>query len=386
MSERFHLSNGLTVVFQEQHAAPVAAFQVWIRAGSADERPDQAGSRAPARAHALQGQRAARSRRAGARSRGPGRRGERLDQLRRDRLPRGARQPLRPRGPRPRSAMRSAPRASIPRSSRGRSRWSARRSSAARTPRRVARAGCSSPPPTATTPTGVRCWAPSSSVRSFDAATHARVLRGALRAREHGARGGRRSHPARAARVGRGVPRWRLEASGAAAARVRTPEPERTGMEVSLKREAVREAWLHLALPAPPFLHPDAAALDLLAMIAGQGDTSRLVREVKRERALVNDIHLSAYTPARAGAAHLLHDAAAGERGAGAGGRGAGAREPRRGAAGARGGADGPGADRERRHLPARDGAGSGAQARLLRDRTPAAWRPRPATTPRSRR
>jgi zinc protease len=63
----------------------------------------------------------------------------------------------------------------------------------------------------------------------------------------------------------------------------------------------VREAWLHLALPAPPFLHPDAAALDLLAMIAGQGDTSRLVREVKRERALVNDIHLSAYTPREQG-------------------------------------------------------------------------------------
>ncbi|HEY8206482.1 MAG TPA: pitrilysin family protein [Myxococcaceae bacterium] len=43
MATRFALDNGLTVVFEEQHAAPVAAFQVWVKAGSADERPDQAG-------------------------------------------------------------------------------------------------------------------------------------------------------------------------------------------------------------------------------------------------------------------------------------------------------------------------------------------------------
>src|SRR5690606_30791634 len=43
MSERFVLSNGLTVVFEEQHAAPVAAFQIWVRVGGADEQPDEAG-------------------------------------------------------------------------------------------------------------------------------------------------------------------------------------------------------------------------------------------------------------------------------------------------------------------------------------------------------
>jgi zinc protease len=43
MTVRYRLENGLTVVFEEQHAAHVAAFQVWVRAGSADERPDQAG-------------------------------------------------------------------------------------------------------------------------------------------------------------------------------------------------------------------------------------------------------------------------------------------------------------------------------------------------------
>src|SRR5215470_19980486 len=43
MATRFALDNGLTVLFEEQHAAPVAAFQVWVKAGSADERLDQAG-------------------------------------------------------------------------------------------------------------------------------------------------------------------------------------------------------------------------------------------------------------------------------------------------------------------------------------------------------
>ena len=43
MALRYTLSNGLTVVFEAQHAAKVAAFQVWVKAGSADEREDQAG-------------------------------------------------------------------------------------------------------------------------------------------------------------------------------------------------------------------------------------------------------------------------------------------------------------------------------------------------------
>ena len=37
------LSNGLTVLLQENHAAPVVAFQAWVGVGSADETPDEAG-------------------------------------------------------------------------------------------------------------------------------------------------------------------------------------------------------------------------------------------------------------------------------------------------------------------------------------------------------
>lgn len=37
------LSNGLTVIIQEDHSAPVAAIQVWVKAGSADEGEKEAG-------------------------------------------------------------------------------------------------------------------------------------------------------------------------------------------------------------------------------------------------------------------------------------------------------------------------------------------------------
>ncbi|MGZ6125838.1 MAG: M16 family metallopeptidase, partial [Myxococcales bacterium] len=40
---RHALPNGLTLLVEENHAAPVVAIQVWMRVGSADERPDQAG-------------------------------------------------------------------------------------------------------------------------------------------------------------------------------------------------------------------------------------------------------------------------------------------------------------------------------------------------------
>ena len=40
----FRLDNGLRVVIQEDHFAPVVAIQVWVKAGSADETPDVAGA------------------------------------------------------------------------------------------------------------------------------------------------------------------------------------------------------------------------------------------------------------------------------------------------------------------------------------------------------
>ncbi len=80
--------------------------------------------------------------------------------------------------------------------------------------------------------------------------------------------------------------------------RSRPVEPPRTGRRWRLRDDDVKEAHLHLSFAAPAVDHEDVPALDVLAMLAGQGDNSRLQRAVKRERRLVNDISAYAYTPA----------------------------------------------------------------------------------------
>jgi zinc protease len=77
----------------------------------------------------------------------------------------------------------------------------------------------------------------------------------------------------------------------------RKAEPERTGVAVHLKEDEVKEAWLHLAFAGPRADHPDTPALDLLALLAGQGDASRLAVEVKRQSSLANSASAWAYTP-----------------------------------------------------------------------------------------
>lgn len=59
----------------------------------------------------------------------------------------------------------------------------------------------------------------------------------------------------------------------------------------------VREARLSLGWHGPALHSGDTPALDLLATLLGNGDSSRLVHELRREKELVNDIHASAYTP-----------------------------------------------------------------------------------------
>ncbi len=44
IKSRFELPNGLAVVMQENHSAPVVAVQAWVRAGSADESPAESGA------------------------------------------------------------------------------------------------------------------------------------------------------------------------------------------------------------------------------------------------------------------------------------------------------------------------------------------------------
>ncbi|MFY2557022.1 M16 family metallopeptidase [Corallococcus terminator] len=87
---------------------------------------------------------------------------------------------------------------------------------------------------------------------------------------------------------------WGRPYAGAAK---RPVEPTTSGRRVLLRPDEVKEAWLHMAFPIPQASHPDTPAMDVLAMIVGQGDASRLTREVKRKHNLVNDIHAFSYTP-----------------------------------------------------------------------------------------
>ena len=82
----------------------------------------------------------------------------------------------------------------------------------------------------------------------------------------------------------------------------RPKEPLYTAPRIHLRSDPdVKEAYLNIGFQIPSIDHPDVAALDVLAMIAGQGDTSKLVREIKRRQHWVNEIHAYAYTPKDSG-------------------------------------------------------------------------------------
>ncbi len=61
------------------------------------------------------------------------------------------------------------------------------------------------------------------------------------------------------------------------------------------------ESRLVCAFPVPDLRHEDVPALDVLALVLGQGDSSRLFRVVRRDMGLANEIGASCYTPERAG-------------------------------------------------------------------------------------
>ncbi|NTX04349.1 pitrilysin family protein [Myxococcus sp. CA040A] len=77
----------------------------------------------------------------------------------------------------------------------------------------------------------------------------------------------------------------------------RPAEPERTAPRICLREDGVKEAWLHLGFSIPDVAHPDVPALDVLALLTGQGERSRVIRECKRRQGLVRALESSSYTP-----------------------------------------------------------------------------------------
>lgn len=81
----------------------------------------------------------------------------------------------------------------------------------------------------------------------------------------------------------------------------RVVEPRQTSLRVTTRAQDIQETHLSLAWHGTPLAHPDTAALDVLSVVLGSGDSSRLYRRVKRELELVNDCYSYSYTPRDAG-------------------------------------------------------------------------------------
>jgi len=77
----------------------------------------------------------------------------------------------------------------------------------------------------------------------------------------------------------------------------RPTEPEQTAPRAAVVPSEFEQSLLGVAWKITGFAHPDTPYLDLLGMVLGGGDSSRLYREVKDRAQLVHGIHASSYTP-----------------------------------------------------------------------------------------
>lgn len=81
----------------------------------------------------------------------------------------------------------------------------------------------------------------------------------------------------------------------------RVREPDFSSVRVKLAEDELKDAHLHFGFQIEGVSHPDTAALDVLAMVLGQGDASRLALEVRRKRNLARDVNAWAWTPKERG-------------------------------------------------------------------------------------
>ncbi len=77
----------------------------------------------------------------------------------------------------------------------------------------------------------------------------------------------------------------------------RAREPEQHALRAKVIRAASAEYHFAAAFHVPGVTHDDVPALDVLAVVLGQGESSRLVRQYRIAEPLVTDVYASAYTP-----------------------------------------------------------------------------------------
>lgn len=78
-------------------------------------------------------------------------------------------------------------------------------------------------------------------------------------------------------------------------------EPGQTGMRAFVIDKPLQEGYFSLAFHSPNAKGGDTPAMDVLASILGGGESSRLYRNIKEEKGLTNNIYAYSYTPMREG-------------------------------------------------------------------------------------
>jgi zinc protease len=87
------------------------------------------------------------------------------------------------------------------------------------------------------------------------------------------------------------------ERAPSGARRARRPEPERSDLRCALLARPFERTSVELAYPGVALSHPDAPYLDLVSFLLGNCESSRLVRAVKERDGLVERIDAWSYTP-----------------------------------------------------------------------------------------
>jgi zinc protease len=82
--------------------------------------------------------------------------------------------------------------------------------------------------------------------------------------------------------------------------------PSKEDYPVTVLEKEVAESYLALSYPIGPFLHRDTPALDVLARVLTDGDSSRLQATLKHEKGLVTDTDSYVFTPRENGLFVLL--------------------------------------------------------------------------------
>jgi zinc protease len=78
-------------------------------------------------------------------------------------------------------------------------------------------------------------------------------------------------------------------------------EPKQTSTRETVEEAPVELAYFHLAWHIPDLRHPDMPAIDVLAVLLGNGRSSRLYQEVREKQGVVNSVDAWTYNPGNPG-------------------------------------------------------------------------------------